>query len=74
MYLLLRRLCSEAKRSDIRTCACYCMNKGTCKSDKSQEEDHARLRDDTKLQLKQPILKCILKCMHCTCPAIAALI
>jgi len=50
------------------------MNKGTCKSDKSQEEDHARLWDDTKLQLKQPILKRILKCMHCTCPATAAVI
>ena len=24
--------------------------------DKSQEEDHARLRDDTELQLKQPSL------------------
>jgi len=54
------------------------MNNG----DKSQEEDHARLWvedharlwDDTKLQLKQPILKRILKCMHCTCPATAAVI
>ena len=52
MYLLLCSLCFEGKRSDIRTC--MTVNNGTCH--KGQEEDHARLWDDTKLQLKQPNL------------------
>ena len=39
--------------------SCYCMNNRTCH--KRQEEHHARLWDDTKLQLKQPTLN-FLQC------------
>ena len=43
-----------ALRAKGRTC--LTVLKTGLVSDKSQEEDHARLRDDTKLQLKQPNL------------------
>jgi len=37
-------------------------------SDKSQEENHAKLWDETKLQLKQPNLRWInLQCMSFSC-------
>ena len=54
MYLPLCILCFEGKRSDI--CTGVTVLVMGLVSDKSQEEDHARLRDDTKLQLKQPNL------------------
>jgi len=52
MYLLLYSLCFEGKRSDIHTCVTVWVMGLVC--DKRQEEDNARLWDDTKLQLKQP--------------------
>ena len=46
MYLLLRSLCFGINILYL----CYWIN------DISQEVDHARLRDDAKLKLKQPNL------------------
>jgi len=42
MYLMLHSLCFEGKRSDIRACVTTVSVMGLV-SDKSQEEDHARL-------------------------------
>ena len=54
MYLLLCSLCFGGKRSDIPTCVTVWIM--GLVNDKSQEEVHTGLQDDTKLQLKQPSL------------------